>query len=173
MTRNLHLPEIFMTRTEKRSLFIRVVLILAPLFISSSLYAQTLEERVMDLEARIVALEARLGDAEAEAAAALERADKMEEEKKSWVSMDNMNPFVRHAWVNEAWTREESWAAIREGLSPDEVVAILGEPTRTVRSLKPMVDLVYFYEGSIQGNKIRGRISFRDDATIHFKKPTF
>ncbi|MGC9449798.1 MAG: hypothetical protein ACP5I4_00005 [Oceanipulchritudo sp.] len=154
-------------------LFNRVVLVSSSLFISAFAHAQTMEERVGDLEARVSALEARLADAEAESAQVKERVEAAEQEKESWVSVDKLNPFVRHAWVNEAWTRPEPWQSVKNGLSPEEVVNILGEPTRTVRSLKPKVDLVYFYEGNIQGNRIRGKVSFRDGSVVSFQKPDF
>lgn len=126
-----------------------------------------------DLESRVAALEARLADAVAESAEVKERVEAAEAEKDEWMSFDNLNPFVRHAWVNEAWTRPEPWQSVKSGQTPDEVEKILGEPTRTVRSLKPKVDLVYFYEGNIQGHKIRGKVSFRKGVVVSVKVPTF
>lgn len=162
-----------MFRTEKRFLFIRVVLVSFSLFPIAHVHAQTVEERMAALEARVTALEGRLADTEAESAQVKERVEAAEAEKDSWVSMENLNPFVRHAWVNEAWTRPESWESVTKGKSPEEVEGILGQPTRSLRSLKPQVDLVYYYEGNIQGNKIRGKISFRDGSAISVDKPTF
>jgi hypothetical protein len=162
-----------MFRTEKRILFNRVVLVSFSLFTLACAHAQTMEERVADLEARLATLEARLSDAEAESAEVKERVKAAEVEKDDRLSLDSLNPFVRHAWVNEAWTRPEPWKSVKEGQTPDEVEKILGEPTRTVRSLKPKVDLVYFYEGNIQGHKIRGKVSFRKDVVVSLKVPTF
>ena len=165
--------EFFMFRTEKRMLFNRVVLVSLSLFTLLSAHAQTVEERMADLEARVAALEARLSDAEAESAQVKERVEAAEAEKDDWISFDNLNPFVRHAWVNEAWTRPEPWQGVKNGQTPEEVEKILGQPTRTVRSLKPKVDLVYFYEGNIQGHKIRGKVSFRKDSVVSVNVPTF
>ena len=50
----------------------------------------------------------------------------------------------------------------------------LGKPPRTVKSLRPQVDLVYFYETSI-GDKhgLNGKVSFRKDKVIAVIKPDF
>lgn len=163
----------------------------AGLLLPVVLSGQSVEERLAALEEKIAVLENRVVTAEAETSEALERAEAAEsraeqaetrveaaaetsrKEKGSWVSMDTLNPFVRHAWVNEAWTRPEPWQQVRKGQTEAEVIDILGEPTRTVDSLKPKTDMVFFYEGRIRDAKINGKISFRRGRVKSIKQPNF
>ncbi len=160
----------------RRILFCAVLTLAAVAGVAASSEAE-LAAAVARLEARVAELEARLGAAEQQSAPTVERVQEQgaTAEKRGWIPMENLNPFVRHAWVNEAWTRPEPWDQVRRGMSPDEVIKVLGEPTRTVESLKPRVDLVYFYEGGIrsQGVKLRGKVSFRKGEVIAVQKPNF
>lgn len=83
--------------------------------------------------------------------------------------------LANSAWRNLRWTHEEQWADIRKGSTIEEVEAALGSPPRTVESLKPRVDLVYYYETSIrdQANGLRGKISFKKGKVIAVTKPNF
>ena len=61
-----------------------------------------------------------------------------------------------------------------KGATLEQVQDALGKPPRTVKSLRPQVDLVYFYETSI-GDKhgLNGKVSFRKDKVIAVTKPDF
>jgi len=55
------------------------------------------------------------------------------------------------------------------------VIELLGSPPRSVKSLKPRVDKVIYYETSIRdsSNSLRGKISFKDGIVIAVQKPNF
>ena len=78
------------------------------------------------------------------------------------------------AWRNLRWTQEDQWKTVVKGATLEQVQDALGKPPRTVKSLRPQVDLVYFYETSI-GDKqgLNGKVSFRKDKVIAVIKPDF
>ena len=78
------------------------------------------------------------------------------------------------AWRNLRWTQEDQWKTVVKGATLEQVNDALGKPPRTVKSLRPQVDLVYFYETSI-GDKhgLHGKVSFRKDKVIAVIKPDF
>ncbi len=78
------------------------------------------------------------------------------------------------AWRNLRWTQEDQWKTVVKGATLEQVQDALGKPPRTVKSLRPQVDLVYFYETSI-GDKhgLNGKVSFRKDKVIAVIRPDF
>lgn len=136
--------------------------------------AQANAERLAAMEQRIQELEARLGVAEQET-----------KEVKVLASTGGEDPGVlgsasfdilaNSAWRNLRWTRAEQWDDIRNGISEEKVIELLGSPPRSVKSLKPRVDKVFFYETSLRdaSNKLVGRVSFKDGKVIAFQKPNF
>jgi uncharacterized coiled-coil protein SlyX len=128
-------------------------------------------------EARIVELETRLADAEQET-----------KEVKALAATGGNVPtssilgkgatfdiMANSAWRNLRWTQEEQWEAVRPGASLDTVIKALGSPPRSVDSLKPRVDEVFYYETSIRddGNSLRGKVSFRKGKVLTVQKPNF
>ena len=85
-----------------------------------------------------------------------------------------LNILSNNAWRNLRWTEEDQWKTVVNGASIQHVEDALGRPPRTVKSLKPGVDLVYFYEASI-GDKhgLNGKVSFRKGKVIAVTKPDF
>ena len=83
--------------------------------------------------------------------------------------------LANSAWRNLRWTEEGQWAGIKNGITDEQVVELLGSPPRTVKSLKPRVDEVYYYETSIRdhANSLRGKVSFKKGKVIAFTKPDF
>ena len=79
------------------------------------------------------------------------------------------------AWRNLRWTQEDQWDEVRRGISEEQVVELLGHPPRSVKSMKPRVDMVYWYETSIRdrSNSLRGKISFKKGKVIAFEAPNF
>ena len=126
------------------------------------------------MEQRIQELEARLGAAEQET-----------KEVKVLAATGGENPGIlgnasfdimaNSAWRNLRWTRAEQWDGIRKGISEDEVIELLGSPPRSVKSLKPRVDEVYYYETSLRDSStaLKGRVSFKDGKVIAFQRPDF
>jgi hypothetical protein len=137
-------------------------------------------ERIARLEKRLTELEARLSDQEQEtkevkvmaASGAAEGAQSRSTFTGNPMALDIM---ANSAWRNLRWTQEEQWAEVRKGISEEKVIELLGTPPRSLDSLKPRVDKVFWYETSLRdrSNAIRGKISFKDGKVFAIKKPNF
>jgi len=158
-------------------------------------------DRMAQLEARLIAMEARLASAESgpqaksisearmvELETRLAEAEQETKEVKALAAtggnvsqasiLGNAATFdilANSAWRNLRWTQAEQWEAVRPGASMAAVVEALGHPPRSVDSLKPRVDEVFYYETSIRddGNSLRGKISFRKGKVLTVQKPNF
>lgn len=136
-------------------------------------------ERIAQLEKRLMLLEARLAEQEQETKEVKVLASSATATGgNSGAILGNTFAYdilANSAWRNLRWTQEEQWAGIRNGVTEERVVELLGHPPRSVDSLKPRVDKVYWYETSIRdrSNALRGKISFRDGKVIAVKKPNF
>jgi hypothetical protein len=134
-------------------------------------------DRMAQLEARLIAMEARLAEAEQET-----------KEVKALAATGGNVPsssilgrdaafdiMANSAWRKLRWTQPEQWDALRPGVSEETVIDALGSPPRSVKSLKPRVDKVFYYETSIRdkGNSLRGQISFRKGQVLTVQKPNF
>ena len=173
--------------------------------LSTPIYAADADataDRMAQLEARLIAMEARLTAAEAGPQAAsnvsearmveletrLAEAEQETKEVKALAAtggnvsqasiLGNAATFdilANSAWRNLRWTQAEQWEGVRPGVSMAAVVEALGHPPRSVDSLKPRVDEVFYYETSIRddGNSLRGKISFRKGKVLTVQKPNF
>ena len=159
-------------------------------------------DRLAQLEARLIAMEARLGAAEqvqlapsnvseariAELESRLADAEQETKEVKALAATGGNVPsssilgnsaafdiMANSAWRNLRWTQPEQWETIRPGVSVETVIEALGAPPRSVKSVKPRVDKVFYYETSIRddGNSLRGKISFRAGQVLTVQKPNF
>jgi uncharacterized coiled-coil protein SlyX len=163
--------------------------------------ADATAERMAQMEARLIAMEARLAAAEkgpqaksvsearmVELETRLAEAEQETKQVKALaatggnVSQASMlgkgatfDILANSAWRNLRWTQAEQWEAVRPGVSMAAVVEALGHPPRSVDSLKPRVDEVYYYETSIRddGNSLRGKVSFRKGTVLTVQKPNF
>ena len=146
----------------------------APLYAAD---ADAATDRMAQMEARLIAMEARLASAEQET-----------KEVKALAATGGNVPsssvlgrsaafdiMADSAWRNLRWTQPEQWEAVRPGVSEETVIDALGSPPRSVKSLKPRVDKVFYYETSIRdkGNSLRGQISFRKGQVLTVQKPNF
>ncbi|MGJ8649142.1 MAG: hypothetical protein ACSHX4_02170 [Opitutaceae bacterium] len=135
-------------------------------------------DRIARLEARLIELESRLADTEQETKEVKVLASSAAATGGNASILGNQATFdilAGSAWRNLRWTQEEQWDGIRNGITEEQVIELLGSPPRSVKSLKPRVDLVYWYETSIRDrtNTIRGKISFKKGKVIAFQKPNF
>ncbi|MEM7790016.1 MAG: hypothetical protein AAF546_01330 [Verrucomicrobiota bacterium] len=134
-------------------------------------------ERLAMLELRIAELEARLSETEQETeeVKVLATTASQAPAVSKLSSVAGYNILANSAWRNYRWTEPAQWENIRPGMSISEVDELLGEPPRTVKSLKPRVDLVYFYETSIRNTpgSVRGKISFKDGRVVSAQVPNF
>ena len=164
--------------------------------------ADATAERMAQLEARLIAMEARLAAAEKGPQAAsnvsearmveletrLAEAEQETKQVKALAatggnvsqgsilgSAATFDILANSAWRTLRWTQAEQWQAIRPGVSMAAVVEALGHPPRSVDSLKPRVDEVFYYETSIRddGNALRGKVSFRKGKVLTVQKPNF
>jgi hypothetical protein len=154
------------------------------------------------MEARLIAMEARLAAAEqaqparsivseariTELETRLAEAEQETKEVKALAATGGNVPsslglgrsaafdiMANSAWRNLRWTQPEQWEALRPGVSEETVIDALGSPPRSVKSLKPRVDKVFYYETNIRdkGNSLRGQISFRKGQVLTVQKPNF
>ncbi len=134
--------------------------------------------KIAQLEQRLAEMEARLSETQQETKEVkvlAANAGNADSAKPGLFSGASFDVLANRAWRNLRWTQEEQWAGIEKGTSRETVVEQLGYPPRTVKSLKPRVDLVYFYETSLRDsvNGVRGKIAFKDGVVTTVTKPDF
>jgi hypothetical protein len=152
-------------------------------FQSSLADASTVEaERIARLEQRLLELEQRLAENEqdtkevkvlASSAAASGAAG-----GNNASILGNQATFdilAGSAWRNLRWTQEEQWEGIKRGVTEEKVIELLGYPPRSLDSLKPRVDKVYWYETSLRDTSsgMSGKISFKKGRVVAVEKPNF
>ncbi|MDP4610400.1 MAG: hypothetical protein NWT02_04380 [Opitutales bacterium] len=135
-------------------------------------------DRIARLEARLIELESRLSDTEQETKEVKVLASSAAATGGNASILGNQATFdilAGSAWRNLRWTQEEQWAGIRKGMTEEQVIELLGAPPRSVKSLKPRVDKVAYYETSMRDHSgaLRGNISFKKGKVIAFQKPNF
>jgi hypothetical protein len=135
-------------------------------------------DRIARLEARLIELESRLADTEQETKEVKVLAASGNVGASNASILGNTATFdilAGSAWRNLRWTQEEQWDGVRRGVSEATVIELLGNPPRSVKSVKPRVDKVSYYETSIRdrANSLRGKVSYRDGMVIAVQKPNF
>jgi len=150
------------------------------LWMATPAFADADAERIARLEARLAQLEARLADQEQETKEVKVMAASGAANTGQSGSSFTGNPLALDimagsAWRNLRWTQEEQWAGIRPGMTEAQVIELLGAPPRSLDSLKPRVDKVFWYETSLRdrSNALKGKISFKDGKVVAVKKPNF
>ncbi len=80
---------------------------------------------------------------------------------------------VREQAINFPWMDLAKWKQLKVGLSPDEVVDVLGEPTLNEPSMHKRVDFVYTYEGRqpSTGKRVSGVVRFYKSQAIEIELP--
>jgi hypothetical protein len=75
--------------------------------------------------------------------------------------------------ANYPWMDTEKWSKITKGMSPEEVVAVLDEPTLNEPSMHKRVDIVYTYEGRrvATAKKVTGIVRFYKGKAIEIEVP--
>lgn len=150
------------------------------LWIATPALADAEADRIAQLEARLAQLEARLNDQEqvtkqVKTLAASGAAISGQSGSNFTGNPLALDIMANSAWRNLRWTQEEQWAGIRKGISEEQVIELLGAPPRSLDSLKPRVDKVFWYETSLRdrSNALKGKISFKDGVVVAVKKPNF
>ena len=135
-------------------------------------------DRIARLEARLLELESRLADTEQETKEVKVLAASSNAGMSNGSILGNtatLDILAGSAWRNLRWTQAEQWTEVRRGISEEKVIELLGSAPRSVKSAKPRVDKVSYYETSIRdrSNSLRGKVSFRNGMVIAVQKPNF
>ena len=130
--------------------------------------------QIAALEKRLAQLESRLSVNEKKTKEAKVLATNTSAANRAAGSNATLNILANNAWRNLRWTEADQWKTVVNGASIAQVEDALGKPPRTVKSLKPQIDLVYFYETSIgQKDGLYGKVDFRKGKVIAVTKPDF
>ena len=126
---------------------------------------RTLNEKVANLEKRVAVFESNSEEAPEAIRAAIEyaAANPPPVEGKSpnkWY--ENLRVELKKADVRASgnWVKPESWERIETKMTPEEVIAILGEPTARKFSIRKDTDEILIYEGDLHGDTgklVRGK----------------
>ncbi|PDH29098.1 MAG: hypothetical protein CNC89_03635, partial [Puniceicoccaceae bacterium MED-G31] len=132
---------------------------------------EALAAKVAQLEARLNGMQLQQVDTVTQEVLAT-----MPESKSATPSLiENVVAAVkqREEQVNFPWMNLSKWASLREGQTPEQVVAILGEPTLDEPSLNRRIDFVYTYEGRrpATNKKVIGKIRFYKGEAIEIVRP--
>ena len=75
--------------------------------------------------------------------------------------------------ANFPWMDAAKWASLKKGMSPEDVVALLGKPTLNEPSMHKRVDFVYTYQGRrvATAQKVEGIIRFYKGKAIEVEAP--
>jgi len=71
------------------------------------------------------------------------------------------------------WMEASLWEKIEKGMSTEEVINILGEPSMTDPSLHKRIDTVFTYRGRHPGTgkKVTGKVKFYRNVVADIEKP--
>lgn len=130
-----------------------------------------LAKRVEQLEASLrIVKNTQVEEIAAEAIASMP----MGQAEKSSLIENVVNTIqAREEIANYPWMDTEKWSKITKGMSPEEVVAVLDEPTLNEPSMHKRVDIVYTYEGRrvATAKKVTGIVRFYKGKAIEIEVP--
>ena len=80
---------------------------------------------------------------------------------------------AREESANFPWMEASKWVNVRKGMTPEEVVTLLEQPTLNEPSLHKRVDFVYTYQGRrvATAKKVTGIIRFYKGKVIEVEAP--
>ena len=80
---------------------------------------------------------------------------------------------AREERANFPWMEASKWVNVRKGMTPEEVVTLLEQPTLNEPSLHKRVDFVYTYQGRrvATAKKVTGIIRFYKGKVIEVEAP--
>ena len=159
-----------------------------PIIVLSDVFATALastsaepvsREEFTALLQRVTAVETALGVVQAEqvesiAEEALATVQMSSSEKASLIDSVVKTIQPREEDAVFPWMEAEKWAQLSKGMTPDEVVGVLGRPTLNEPSLHKRVDTVYTYEGRCvaTNEKVVGIIRFYKGVVIEIDLPS-
>lgn len=139
---------------------------------------RTLSEKVSSLEARLAKYEdtAETAAALPPAVAAYAAANPPPKgQKDKWYENLRIELRKADARASGAWVKPESWDRLALKMSPDEAIAILGEPTSKKFSIRKDTDEIYIYEGDLEGTGelIKGEVRIYKNKVSKIVAPSF
>ena len=63
------------------------------------------------------------------------------------------------------------WDNLNLEMSPDQVIEILGKPTKNNESLNKRIDFVFIYKRVLSDSKLEGFVRFRKGLVVEIEKP--
>lgn len=141
---------------------------------------RVLNEKVANLEKRVAAFESDSEEAPAVARAAIEYAAANpppveEKSRNKWY--ENLRVELQNAdfLASGNWVKPESWKRIETKMTPEEIIAILGEPTARKFSVRKENDEILIYEGDLHGTSklVRGEVHVYKGKIRRFSTPNF
>ncbi|MBD5782111.1 hypothetical protein IEN85_21615 [Pelagicoccus sp. NFK12] len=134
---------------------------------------QALRQQVATLEARVATLEAT----KAIPAGALDASAPEAQPRERKNLFDHMRIELQKAEARASgpWTTPANWNGIQNGLTEDEVIEILGEPTDRKFSVRRDTDEIFYYRGDLEGTgePIEGEIRIYKGKVRRFTLPDF
>ena len=134
-----------------------------------------LNASVEQLQDRVESLEGQLVGATAEAVVAAQSSPDTVVESSGESLVDRVVDaiHIREEEVNFPWMEAGLWQQLEEGMSQEQVIAILGEPTLNDPSLKRWIDTVFTYRGRrpSTGERLTGKVRFYKDELVNFETP--
>ena len=73
--------------------------------------------------------------------------------------------------TNFPWMDIAKWDNLNLEMSPDQVIEILGKPTKNNESLNKRIDFVFIYKRVLSDSKIEGFVRFRKGLVVEIEKP--
>lgn len=115
---------------------------------------RALNEKVASLEKRISEMEGKAtqtATVPAEVAAFVAANPPPKENKDKWY--ENLRIELRRADARASgeWVKPDAWSKIALKMKPEEVIAILGEPSFKKFSIRKDTDEIYHYEADLEG----------------------
>jgi outer membrane protein assembly factor BamE (lipoprotein component of BamABCDE complex) len=158
------------------------IITLAFLFLTAfsiSLAEPVSREEFTSVLERLKAIEQALGVVKAEqvesiAEEALATVELSSSEKSSLIESVVKTIQTREEKAVYPWMQSDKWAQLGKGMTPEEVVAVLGRPTMNDPSLHKRIDTVYTYEGRrvATNEKITGIVRFYKGVTVEIEVPS-
>ena len=134
---------------------------------------EALAAKVAQLEARLAGVQTQQLDSITQEVLASMPASTTSQASPSLIKNVVAAVKQREQQVNFPWMNLSKWALLREGQTPEQVVAILGEPTLDEPSLNRRIDFVFTYEGRrpATNKKVVGKIRFYKGEAIEIVRP--
>jgi outer membrane murein-binding lipoprotein Lpp len=117
---------------------------------------RALNEKVASLEKRIAEMEGnapapQAASVPAEVAAFVAANPPPKENKEKWYENLRIELRKADARASGEWVKPEAWSKIALKMKPEEVIAILGEPSFKKFSIRKDTDEIFHYEADLKG----------------------